>query len=126
MRNANAPTAGNRNLVELSVSGANTVRFFGSTPGMPASLGIETGSYIELSGFSTPSNNGIYQVIGTYDGVPGEENNFLTLQSGATVPRYQYLELSRSITPESTATANIRVRNVSKLPILHIKYEYTP
>lgn len=127
MRSINAFNAGNRNLVELNVSGENTVRFFGSTPGMTASLGIEVGSYIELSGLTIPSNNGIYQVIARYDGVPGEENNFLIIpSSGATVPRYQYLELSRNITPESNPTGSIRVRNVSKLPILHIKYEYTP
>ena len=127
IRNANAFNAGNRNLIELNVSGENTVRFFGTTPGMTASLGIEVGSYIELSGLTIPSNNGIYQVIARYDGVPGEENNFLTIpSSGATVPRYQYLELSRNITAESNPTGSIRVRNVSKLPILHIKYEYTP
>jgi hypothetical protein len=94
---------------------------------MPQSLGIEVGSYIRLSGFDTPSNNGIYQVIARYDGVPGDENNLQTVPStGATVPRYQYLELSRDIVGEFNANSPITVRNVSNLPILHIKYEYTP
>jgi hypothetical protein len=127
MRSQNSIGVGNKNLLQLDVSGSGTVRFFGSTPGMPESLGIEVGSYIRLSGFDTPSNNGIYQVIARYDGVPGDENNLQTVPStGATVPRYQYLELSRDIVGEFNANSPITVRNVSNLPILHIKYEYTP
>lgn len=126
LRNQNALTFGSKNLLELRITGAGQVRFFGTSG---PTLGISVGSYIELSGCSVASNNGIYQVIATYDGVPGEQNNSIVISTTpptTTAPALQYLELSRSITPEQSTTAQIRVRNVSNLPIVHIKYEYTP
>jgi hypothetical protein len=126
LRNQNALGFGSKNLLELRVTAPGQIRFFGSSG---PTLGIVVGSYIELSGCSVASNNGIYQVIATYDGVPGEQNNSIVISTSApttTAPALQYLELSRSITPEQSTTAQIRVRNVSNLPILHIKYEYTP
>jgi hypothetical protein len=118
MRNQNSANAGNKNYLELSISTANTTRLFGGTD----NLGIVAGSYIQISGSSIPSNNGIYEVLSVQDGVPGETNNVVSGAAG--VQRYQYLELSRNITPESGTT--LTIRNVSNLPILHIKYEYTP
>ena len=126
LRNRNALTFGSKNLLELRITGAGQIRFFGSSG---PTLGIVVGSYIELSGCSVASNNGIYQVKAVYDGVPGEQNNAIVISTTlptTTAPALQYLELSRSITPEQSTSAQIRVRNVSNLPIVHIQYEYTP
>ena len=126
LRNRNALTFGSKNLLELRITGAGQVRFFGTSG---PTLGISVDSYIELSGCSVASNNGIYQVKAVYDGVPGEQNNSIVISTTpptTTAPALQYLELSRSITPEQSTSAQIRVRNVSNLPIVHIKYEYTP
>jgi hypothetical protein len=126
LRNQNALDFGSKNLLELRVTAPGQIRFFGSSG---PTLGIVVGSYIELSGCSVASNNGIYQVKAVYDGVPGEQNNSIVISTTApttTAPALQYLELSRSITPEQDTSAQIRVRNVSNLPIVHIQYEYTP
>ena len=126
LRNQNALDFGSKNLLELRVTAAGQIRFFGSSG---PTLGIVVGSYIELSGCSVASNNGIYQVKAVYDGVPGEQNNSIVISTTpptTTAPALQYLELSRSITPEQNTSAQIRVRNVSNLPIVHIQYEYTP
>lgn len=118
LRNQNAPSRGSRNFLELAVNTGNTTRLFGAGD----NLGFQVGSYIQISGSSVPTNNGIYQVISIQDGIPGETNNVVSGAAG--VQKFQYLELSREITPE-TGTS-ITIRNVSNLPIVHIKYEYTP
>ena len=118
LRNQNAPSSGSRNFLELAISTANTTRLFGGAD----NLGFQVGSYIQISGSSVPTNNGIYQVISIQDGIPGETNNFVSGASG--VQKFQYLELSRGITPETGVS--LTIRNVSNLPIVHIKYEYTP
>jgi len=100
-----------------AVFAASSVRFFGGT----TNIGITPGSYIRISGAATPSNNGIYQVLSLQDGVPGDTNEVIT---GTTLSPYQYLELSRDITPEESG-ARIVVENISSLPILHVKYRQT-
>ena len=108
-------TYGTKNLLAIDTTSSTTTRFFGGT----SNIGITAGSYIQISGSSVSSNNGIYQVVATYDGVPGETNENI---SGTTLPKYQYLELSREITGVEAGATSITVKNVSKLPIVHVKY----
>ena len=111
-----SPSFGSKNLLAFKPA-AGATRLFGGT----TNIGIVAGSYVQISGFPTASNNGIYQVLAIYDGIAGDTNEN-TSQTGS-LPPYQYLQLSRSITPENDlATATITVRNVSSLPVLHIKY----
>jgi hypothetical protein len=66
------------------------------------------------------SNNGIYQVLSIADGIDGDIASNTKTDGGT---EYQYLELSRAIVAEEQAVGkNIRIENVSHLPILHIKY----
>lgn len=101
---------GGRNLLGIQIP-TNQPRLFGGT----SNIGIAAGSYIQISG--SASNDGIYQVISVQDGVPGDTN-----EANAGVV-FQYLELSRNIVPEeSNAAKNITIKNISNLPILHVKY----
>jgi len=114
IRTSNPVTAGSRNYLALSVADSTSKRLFGGTNSMEFSVG----SYVEISG--SASNNGIYQVISVQDGIDGD-TAFNTLIGGST--KYQYLELSRPIVPEdSSVGTNITIRNVSTLPVLHLKY----
>jgi hypothetical protein len=149
---------GTDNLLALNVTVENNAlskKFFGGFN----NLGITAGSYIEITGASVSSNNGIYRVEALFDGIPDDENyteefnlyvpgdlnqdgvvnaadfafsnspeqlsSVLTNfgQSGTTTENYkpyQYLRLSRNIVPETGSSMTIR--NVSNLPILHVKY----
>lgn len=123
MRFRNAVNVGSKNLLELTLASVGSTKFFGATGTSSFSMGFTAGSYVEISGFSNAANNGIFQVINVYDGVPGDNNN-LVGAVGNNTPRLQYLELSREIigeTPTGTSS-RIEIRNVSKLPLLHIKY----
>ena len=91
-------------------------RFFGGTS--PTS--ITAGSYIRIS--NAGINNGIYQVIETFDGILNDiaSNKFV---SGG-LSQYQYLKLSRDII-QANSGSSITIENISTLPILHIKYRQT-
>lgn len=104
---------GNDRLLAISLADGSR-RFFGGSD----NIGIAAGSYIEVSGATNPSNNGIYRVEEIFDGVPGDSNEVIP---DSTLPPYQYLRLSRSIVPEDMGS-RITVRNVTKLPIVHLKY----
>ena len=118
MRFKNAVNVGSKNLLEVQLTSTASTKFFGATADSP-SMGFTAGSYVQISGFSNAANNGIFQVINVYDGVPGDSN----YKSATNTNRYQYLELSRQIIGETpTGSSNIVIRNVSKLPLLHIKY----
>jgi hypothetical protein len=111
---------GTKNLLAYEIKNPTNTRLFGGT----TNLGIEVGSYIRISGSS--SNNGIYKVLSLQDGIDGDSpsNN----KYGTGLSEFQYLELSREITPEvpnSISGNNITIENVSHLPILHIKYRTT-
>ena len=107
----NPVSVGTKNLLAYKVPVGGT-RLFGATP----NIGITAGSYIRIS--NSTSNNGIYQVLSVADGIEGDTASN-TKTSGST--EYQYLELSRAIVPEEQGS-NIKIENVSHLPILHIKY----
>jgi hypothetical protein len=107
----NPVSVGTKNLLAYKVPVGGT-RLFGATP----NIGITAGSYVRISG--SISNNGIYQVLSVADGIEGDTASN-TKTSGST--EYQYLELSRAIVPEEQGS-NIKIENVSHLPILHIKY----
>jgi len=109
----NPVSFGNKNLLAYKVPVGGT-RLFGASP----NIGITAGSYVRISG--SASNSGIYQVLSVADGIEGDTaSNIKT--NGST--EYQYLELSRGITPVEQAVGNsIKIENVSHLPILHIKY----
>jgi hypothetical protein len=105
---------GNKNLLAYKVPVGGT-RLFGEAP----NIGITAGSYVRISG-SASNNNGIYEVLSVADGIEGDTASN-TRTGGST--EYQYLELSRAIVPEEQAVGkNIKIENVSHLPILHIKY----
>jgi hypothetical protein len=104
---------GTDNLLAVNLAEGSS-RFFGGSD----NIGIGVGSYIEISGALNASNNGIYRVEAVFDGVPGDSNEVINETS---LPPYQYLKLSRSIVPEDMGN-RITVRNVSNLPILHVKY----
>ena len=112
---------GSSNLLAYKVP-LNAIRLFSSTGATPPSnvnLGITTGSYIRVSG--SASNNGIYQVLSTIDGI---QDDTLSNTKTNNATEFQYLELSRNIIPENSSTANsISVENVSHYPILHVKYQ---
>ena len=112
---------GSSNLLAYKVP-LNTIRLFSSpsaTPPSNVNLGITTGSYIRVSG--SASNNGIYQVLSTIDGI---QDDTLSNTKTNNATEFQYLELSRNIIPENSSTANsISVENVSHYPILHVKYQ---
>ena len=111
-----SPSFGSKNLLAFKPAPGAT-RLFGGT----SNIGIVVGSNVQISGFPTASNNGIYQVLAIYNGIAGDTNEN-TSQTGS-LPPFQYLELSRSITPENNlARSTITVRNVTSLPVLHIKY----
>jgi hypothetical protein len=113
LRFINPINTGNKNLLAYKVPIQGT-RLFGAT----TSIGITAGSYVRISG--SVSNNGIYQVLSIADGIDGDIASN-TKTDGST--EYQYLELSRAIVAEEQAVGkNIRIENVSHLPILHIKY----
>jgi len=107
----NPVSVGTKNLLAYKVPVGGT-RLFGATP----NIGITAGSYIRIS--NSTSNNGIYQVLSVADGIEGDTASN-TKTNGST--EYQYLELSRAIVPEEQGS-NIKIENVSHLPILHIKY----
>jgi hypothetical protein len=107
----NPISVGNKNLLAYKVP-VNGTRLFGASP----NIGITAGSYIRIS--NSTSNSGIYQVLSVADGIEGDTASN-TKTSGST--EYQYLELSRAIIPEEQGS-NIKIENVSHLPILHIKY----
>jgi hypothetical protein len=156
-----AASYGTDNILAITIANTSTSkRFFGGSN----NIGITAGSYIEVSGASNASNNGIYRVEAVFDGVPGDANyatatldgdinadgtvntldlaallsnfgaegfgalelsallaNFGLIGTGATSYKpYQYLRLSRSIIAEEGSSMTIR--NVSNLPILHVKY----
>jgi hypothetical protein len=108
---------GTKNLLALKVKSTATTRLFGGSN----SVGIAAGSYIRISGSS--SNDGIYKVLSVQDGIDSDTPS--NTKFGATNgTEYQYLELSRDITPENHDEARpITVEDVSHLPILHIKYK---
>ena len=112
---------GSSNLLAYKVP-LNTIRLFSSpsaTPPSNVNLGITTGSYIRVSG--SASNNGIYQVLSVIDGI---QDDTLSNTKTNNATEFQYLELSRNIIPENSSNANnIKVENVSHLPILHVKYQ---
>jgi hypothetical protein len=108
-----AASYGADNLLAVNLA-EGSKRFFGGSD----NIGIGVGSYIEISGALNASNNGIYRVEAVFDGVPGDSNEVINETS---LPPYQYLRLSRSIVPENMGN-RITVRNVSNLPILHVKY----
>jgi hypothetical protein len=113
LRFINPINTGNKNLLAYKVPVDGT-RLFGAT----TSIGITAGSYVRISG--SVSNNGIYQVLSIADGIGGDIASN-TKTDGST--EYQYLELSRAIVAEEQGVRkNIRIENVSHLPILHIKY----
>lgn len=97
-------------------STGTTDRFFGGTS--PTS--ITAGSYIRIS--QAGINNGIYQVIETFDGISNDiaSNKFVV----GGLSQYQYLKLSRDIIQENSGSS-IKIENISTLPILHIKYRQT-
>ena len=114
LRFSNLIATGSKNLLAYKVVPNGGTRLFGATP----NIGITAGSYVRISG--SASNNGIYQVLATIDGIEGDTASN-TRTGGST--EYQYLELSRAIVPEEQAVGkNIKIENVSHLPILHIKY----
>ena len=109
----NPVSFGSKNLLAYKVPVGGT-RLFGASP----NIGITAGSYVRISG--SASNNGIYQVLSTIDGIDQDVSSN-TANSGST--EYQYLELSRIITAQEQAVGNnITIQNVSHLPILHVKY----
>jgi hypothetical protein len=113
LRFINPINTGNKNLLAYKVPVDGT-RLFGAT----TSIGITAGSYVRIS--DSTSNNGIYQVLSIADGIDGDIASN-TKTNGST--EYQYLELSRAIVAEEQGVRkNIRIENVSHLPILHIKY----
>jgi hypothetical protein len=113
LRFINPINTGNKNLLAYKVPIQGT-RLFGAA----TSIGIAVGSYIRVSG--SASNNGIYQVLSIADGIDGDIASNTKTDGGT---EYQYLELSRAIVAEEQAVGkNIRIENVSHLPILHIKY----
>lgn len=113
LRFANPAGSGSKNLLAYKV--ANGIRLFGGTN----NIGITAGSYIRISG--SPNNNGIYQVKNVFDGIDGDTPSNTAVGG---LPEFQYLELSRGITPqEQSNPTTIIVENVSHLPILHIKYK---
>ena len=108
---------GSKNLLAFEDKSPTATRLFGSVN----SLGIVAGSYIRISGSSF--NDGTYNVLSTQDGIVGDIPSN-TIRDGGT--QFQYLELSREITPEArdpVSSTNITIENVSHLPILHIKYK---
>jgi len=114
LRFSNLIATGSKNLLAYKVVPNGGTRLFGASP----NIGITAGSYVRISG--SASNNGIYQVLATIDGIEGDTASN-TRTGGST--EYQYLELSRAIVPEEQAVGkNIKIENVSHLPILHIKY----
>ena len=114
LRFSNLIATGSKNLLAYKVVPNGGTRLFGASP----NIGITAGSYVRISG--SASNNGIYQVLATIDGIEGDTASN-TKTGGST--EYQYLELSRAIVPEEQAVGkNIKIENVSHLPILHIKY----
>jgi hypothetical protein len=93
-----------------------TRRLFGGSN----SVGIAAGSYIRITGSS--SNDGIYKVLSVQDGIDSDTPS--NTKWGINGTEYQYLELSRDITPENQdELTSITIENVSHLPILHIKYK---
>ena len=110
----NPVSFGSKNLLAYKVPVVGGKRLFGASP----NIGITAGSYVRISG--SASNNGIYQVLSTIDGIDQDVSSN-TANSGST--EYQYLELSRIITAQEQAVGNnIKIENVSHLPILHVKY----
>lgn len=113
------PNLGSKNLLAYQIKSQTAPRLFGGTNNN--NIGIDVGSYIRISGSSF--NDGIYKVLSIQDGIDGDTPSN-TINNGGT--EFQYLELSRSITPEvrdSVTQTNITIENVSHLPILHIKYK---
>jgi hypothetical protein len=108
---------GTKNLLAFRVNSSITKRLFGGSN----NLDIAAGSYIRIIGSS--SNDGIYKVLSVQDGI--ESDTPSNTKFGATNgTEYQYLELSRDITPENQdELTSITIENVSHLPILHIKYK---
>lgn len=118
IRQQNSISYGNKNYLGIKFLAARETRFFGGNKTTTLDIGITANSYIRISGSSIPSNNGIYQVISVQNGIPNDTNENTSLGSFAP---FQYLELSRSITPEPEGS-QITVENISHLPVLHVKY----
>jgi hypothetical protein len=112
IRMNNAISYGNKNYLAIGPRSQTAPRF----------TSFPVGSYIRITGSS--SNDGIYQVLSVLNGIPGDNNANVRVPPTPGTPLYEYLELSRAIVPEASAsTKPITVQNVSHLPILHIRYQ---
>lgn len=112
------PTSfGNKNILAIKYKTEDSMRFFGGIN----NIGIQVGSYIQISGATPPynSNNKIYKVTAVYDGMPDDPS--MKFNNGTSI--YQAIELNSSLTiSPDNVFPSVTISNVSSLPILHIKY----
>jgi hypothetical protein len=106
---------GNKNILAMKYKTQDSKRLFGGAD----NIGIQVGSYIQISGSTYESNNKIYQVTAVYDGMPGDPS--MKFQNGTSI--YQAIELNSSldISPDGIFPS-VTIKNVSSLPILHVRY----
>lgn len=117
-----SPSFGNRSFIEIKYKQGNPKRLFRSGNNNN-NLGITAGSYIRLTG--TPATfNGVYQVVGVFDGVPDDSVTTRDDVDSAFLDNgqlYQYVEVVPQI--PSTGNFNGTIQNITDiLPVLHIKY----
>ena len=132
LRMFNDPLTGSRNLVEYFspvTPTATNPRLFkytnaAGTVTEPNHLGITGGSYITIRG---GGNTGTYRITNIYRGIPGDVNESESFPIGGSqifTSKYEYLELSNPIVPNSTVSTQgtVTISNVTDKPRLIIKY----
>jgi len=131
IRSYNHWSVGNKNLYCADSTPVST-RMLSLQAGVSApTQNINPGDYVQFipgSGL-TSANLGVYRVINTYYGIPGDiASTREVTPSGQTMPvasRFESLELSRGTTVDSFASTNsTSFSAIRKIlgPVLHIKY----